>query len=50
MITLLDICHVRPGAAYLAAADRFAREVIGLQPVRLECRARDIAQFRSKYP
>jgi 2,3-dihydroxy-p-cumate/2,3-dihydroxybenzoate 3,4-dioxygenase len=40
MIDLLDIRYVRLGTRDLGAADRFAREVIGLQGVRAEQGAR----------
>jgi 2,3-dihydroxy-p-cumate/2,3-dihydroxybenzoate 3,4-dioxygenase len=39
MIDLLDIRYVRLGTRDLAAADRFAREVIGLERVRVEAGA-----------
>jgi len=39
MIDLLDIRYVRLGTRDLAAADRFAREVIGLEHVRTEAGA-----------
>jgi 2,3-dihydroxy-p-cumate/2,3-dihydroxybenzoate 3,4-dioxygenase len=40
MIDLLDIRYVRLGTRDLAAADRFAREVVGLQPAGSEAGAR----------
>lgn len=40
MINLLDIRYVRLGTRHIGAADKFAREVIGLQAVREVGRAR----------
>ncbi len=40
MIDLQDIRYVRLGTRDLAAADRFAREVVGLQPGRVEAGVR----------